>query len=441
MAAQVASAPTRTSNKNQKLAGGLGPELNSGKSGGGGTVQRTGPMLAAGDGTLNNVDHHRRNDLSMVHSTSTTHSVPDSHDKAGNNLTSAAASTNSTTSSMEAGLIANHKLKCVGSGDPPQSQPPPPPPQFGQFAPHHQRQIQSNNTSNNGQVPRGDRGVDHQHHSGKENLLGSQEEPQLQHMTGKGEVDLTCKPSDRMMAARYEHSNLGPPNNNSEFNNNYYTPRPCYEQHGGQQQQSGGMGITHSSAHNSIENSQEAGYHNSQYGQYPAYRAGYGGGGYGMMGPSGCRQPGNMMMGSNSSASHGKSALGAAPGGFQRFPGQTQQQQQHPSGATPTLNQLLTSPSPMMRGYGGAYQDYSGPTAQQQAGMGPGKEVGSQYGATSAHWGGQQRSHPHGMNPGNGGQGLGRTQVSSGACFRPISAFVTAVVHSCLCVWITRTFK
>ncbi|XP_026210569.1 AT-rich interactive domain-containing protein 1B-like isoform X2 [Anabas testudineus] len=415
MAAQVASAPTRT-NKNKKLASGLGPELNSGKSGGGGgggTVQRTGPMLGAGDGTLNNVDHHRRNELNMVHSTSTTHGAPDGRDKDGNNLTSASASANSTTSSIETGLIANHKLKCVGSGDPPQSQPPPPqqqPPQFGQFATHQARQIQSNNTvNNNGQGPRGDRGMDHQHH-GKENLLGGQEEPQ-QRIPGKGEGDLTCKPAERMMGTRYEHTNSGP-TNNSEFNNNYYTPRPCYEQHGGQQQQSSGMGITHSSPHNSMENSHEAGYHNSQYNQYPSYRAGYGGGAYGMMGPSGCRQPGNMMMGSNSSASHGKSPLGAGSGGFQRFPGQSQQQ--HPSGATPTLNQLLTSPSPMMRGYGGAYQDYSGPTAQQQAGMGLGKEVGPQYGATSAHgWGGQQRNHPHSMSQGNGGQGLGRTQVSS----------------------------
>uniref|UniRef100_A0AAQ5YZX2 ARID domain-containing protein n=1 Tax=Amphiprion ocellaris TaxID=80972 RepID=A0AAQ5YZX2_AMPOC len=421
MAAQVASAPTRTNNKNKKLSGGLGPELNSGKSGGGGgggTVQRSGPILGAGDGTLNNVDHHRRNELSMVHSTSTTHSAPDGHDKAGNNLTSASASTNSTTSSMETGLIANHKLKCVGSGDPPQSQPQQqqqPPPQFGQFAPHQQRQIQSNNSANNnGQVPRGDRSMDHQHHGGKENLLGGQEEPQQQHMPGKGEGELTCKPSERMMGTRYEHSsNLGPPSNNSEFNNNYYNPRPCYDQHGGQQQQSGGMGITHSSAHNSMENSHEAGYHNNQYNQYPPYRASYGGGAYGMMGPSGCRQPGNIMMGTNSSASHGKSPLGAASGGFQRFTGQNQQQQQqqqHPSGATPTLNQLLTSPSPMMRGYGGAYQDYSGPTAQQQAGMGLGKDVGPQYGAGSAHWGGQQRNHPHSVNPGNGGQGLGRTQ-------------------------------
>ncbi|XP_074547704.1 AT-rich interactive domain-containing protein 1B-like isoform X4 [Halichoeres trimaculatus] len=421
MAAQVASAPTRTNNKNKKLSSGLGPELNSGKSGGGGggTVQRTGPMLGAGDGTLNNVDHHRRNELNMVHSTSTTHTAPDTHDKDGNNLTSAPASTNSNTSSMEAGFNANLKLKCVGSGDPPQTQPSQQqPPQFGQFAPHQQRQIQSNNTANNnGQGPRGDRGMEHQHHGGKENLLGGQGEPQQQHMPGKGEGELTCKPAERMMGSRYEHSNLGPISNNSEFNNNYYTPRPCYEQHGGQQQQSSGMGITHSSAHNSMENSHEAGYHNTQYNQYPAYRAGYGGGAYGMMGPSGCRQPGNMMMGSNSSASHGKSPLGAAPGGFQRFPGQTQpqqQQQQHPSGATPTLNQLLTSPSPMMRGYGGAYQDYSGSTAQQQAGMGLGKDVGPQYGTSTAHgWGGQQRSHPHSMSPGNGGQGLGRSQVAS----------------------------
>ncbi|KAK1894624.1 AT-rich interactive domain containing protein 1B [Dissostichus eleginoides] len=347
MAAQVASAPTRTNNTNKKLSSGLCPELNLGKSGGGGTVQRTGPMLGSGDGTLNNVDHHRRNELNMVHSTSTTHNASDGHDKDGNNLTSASASTNSSTSSMETGLIANHKLKCVGSGDPPQSQPPQQqqqPPQFGQFAPHQQRQIQSNNTANNnGQGPRGDRGIDHQHHGGKENLLGGQGEPQ-QHMPGKGEGELTCKPAERMMGTR-----------------------PCYEQHGGQQQQqSSGMGITHSSAQNSMENSHEAGYQNSQYNQYPAYRAGYGGGAYGMMGPTGGRQPGNMMMGSNSSASHSKSPLGAASGGFQRFPGQTQQQQpqqqqQHPSGATPTLNQLLTSPSPMMRGYGGAYQDYSGP--------------------------------------------------------------------------------
>ena len=172
----------------------------------------------------------------------------------------------------------------------------------------------------------------------------------------------------------------------------------------------------HSSAHNSMEhvhNSHE-GYHNGQYNHYPAYRAGYGGSGYGMMVPS--RQGNNMLVGpgSNTSASHVKAAMGAASvpggnvGGFQRFPGQSQ----HPSGATPTLNQLLTSPSPMMRGYGSGYQDYSGPTAQQQAGIALGKDMSSQYGPTSHGWVGQQRTHPS-LSPGNGGQGISRTQVKN----------------------------
>ncbi|CAL9686352.1 unnamed protein product [Knipowitschia caucasica] len=403
MAAQVASAPTRTS-KNKKLSSSLGPELGSGKSGGGGTVQRTGLMLGAGDGTLNNVDHHRRNENSMVHSTSTSHSAADGHDKDGNNLSLAPASTHSSTSSMEVGLIANHKLKCVGSGDPqPQTQQQPPPPtHFNQFAPHQQRQIQSNNTANNnGQGPRGDRVVDHPHHGGKENLLGGHGEPQQPLMTGKGEGELSCKPVDRVMGGRYDHGNLGPTSNNSEFNNNYYTSRSYYEQHGGS-----GM------AHNSLENSHETGY-NSQYNQYPGYRAGYGGGAYGMMGSTGCRQPGNIMMGNSSPAGHSKPQLGPTSAGFQRYPGQSQPQQ-HPSGSTPTLNQLLTSPSPMMRGYGATYQDYSGPSSQQQANMGLGKDMGPQYGAPSTHgWGGQQRNQPHSMSPGNGGQGISRTQVSS----------------------------
>ncbi|XP_049596516.1 AT-rich interactive domain-containing protein 1B isoform X2 [Syngnathus scovelli] len=380
MAAQVA--PSRNNNKTKKLSSGLGTELNSGKSGGGGSVQqRSGQMLGTGDGTLNNVDHHHRTEPGMVRSSSA------GQGKDGNNLTSS----NSNASSMETGLIANHKVKYVGSGDPPQSQTPQP--QFGQFAPHPQRQMHSNN---NGQGPRGT--VDH--HGGKENLLGGQVESQQQ-VQGKGEGHL--KSTEGMMSSRYDHSNLGPASNNSEYNNNYYSSR-SYEQHGGQQQQ--GMGL--SSAHNSMDNSHEASYQNSQYNQYPPYnRARYGT--YGMMSPTGCRQPDNLMMSSNSSASHSKSTQGASSSGFQRFPGPTQHQQ-HPSGATPTLNQLLTSPSPMMRGYGGAYQDYSGSSTQQ----GLGKDVGPQYGATTAHgWGGQPRNHPHSISPGNGGQGLGRSQVSS----------------------------
>ena len=204
-----------------------------------------------------------------------------------------------------------------------------------------------------------------------------------------------------------------------------------------------------------LQNSHE-GYPNSQYNHYPPYGRGPGGGGggaggggggavaaaagavaggggggyggsaagYGVLGSP--RQPGGgMMMGPGGGAGLGKAASGAAAaaGGFARFSGQNQ----HPSGATPTLNQLLTSPSPMMRSYGGGYPDYGGPGAppqpqpqpqaapaapgsQQAAGMGMGKDMGAQYGAASPAWAAaQQRNHPA-MSPGSTAQPIGRTQ-------------------------------
>ncbi|KAJ8366541.1 hypothetical protein AAFF_G00350820 [Aldrovandia affinis] len=169
-----------------------------------------------------------------------------------------------------------------------------------------------------------------------------------------------------------------------------------------------------------VQNSSEGYHHNSQYNLYPNYRPGYGGAGYGMMSPSrqGTSSTLTGPVSSNAAATHGKAAMAAAAsaagsgnvGGFQRFPGQSPPQ--HPSGATPTLNQLLTSPSPMMRGYGGGYQDYNSPSTQQQqqqqqqASMGLVKDMSSQYG-----WGGQQRSHAV-MSPGNNGQGVSRPQVN-----------------------------
>ncbi|XP_053524743.1 AT-rich interactive domain-containing protein 1B isoform X9 [Artibeus jamaicensis] len=136
-----------------------------------------------------------------------------------------------------------------------------------------------------------------------------------------------------------------------------------------------------------------------------------------------------MMMGpgGGGAASLSKAAAGAAAGGFQRFAGQNQ----HPSGATPTLNQLLTSPSPMMRSYSGSYPDYSSPSAppppsqpqsqaaagaaaggqQAAAGMGLGKDMGAQYAAASPAWAAaQQRSHPA-MSPGTPGPTMGRSQM------------------------------
>ncbi|XP_035986440.1 AT-rich interactive domain-containing protein 1B isoform X1 [Fundulus heteroclitus] len=208
-------------------------------------------------------------------------------------------------------------------------------------------------------------------------------------------------------------SNPPPTGTSSQFNHYYGNGRggPCFDQHGGQQ--SPGTGVT-TAAHtvhgtmDQVHNSHDGYRNNSPYNHYPNYRAGYGSGGYaGMMSPS---RQGNSLMGP-AAASPAKAVMAAAGspagagGGFQRFPGQGQQ---HPSGATPTLNQLLTSPSPMMRGYGGGYSDYSNPAAQQhQSAVGPAEDTGSQYGSAAAHgWGGQQRSHP-----GNNGSNSGRSQV------------------------------
>uniref|UniRef100_A0A8D2LV61 AT-rich interaction domain 1B n=1 Tax=Varanus komodoensis TaxID=61221 RepID=A0A8D2LV61_VARKO len=207
---------------------------------------------------------------------------------------------------------------------------------------------------------------------------------------------------------------------------------PCFDQHGGQQ--SPGMGLMHpAAAPNSMDplpNSHE-GYANSQYNHYSgaygrpgggsstggagavAAAAAAGGGGYGgsssafgVLSSSRQHQQG-MMLGSGGGGSLGK-ASGAA--GFQRFSGQNQ----HPSGATPTLNQLLTSPSPMMRSYGTGYPDYTNPSAapsqQAAAGMVMGKDMGSQYGAANPAWAAaQQRNHPA-MSPGNTGQTISRSQ-------------------------------
>ncbi|XP_029983967.1 AT-rich interactive domain-containing protein 1B isoform X2 [Sphaeramia orbicularis] len=229
---------------------------------------------------------------------------------------------------------------------------------------------------------------------------------------------------DGSLGSATDSTNKPPPpsGTGSDFTHYYGNGRggPSSDQHGGQQ--SPGPGLT-AAAHSvlgtmdQVQNSHE-GYSSGPYNHYPNYRPGYGSSGYGgMMSPS---RPGNNLMGpgggGSAAANHSKAAMAAtsAPaaggggGGFQRFPGQGQHPQpQHPSGATPTLNQLLTSPSPMMRGYGSGYPDYNHPSAQQQQ---P-KDMGSQYGSAAHGWA-QQRGHPT-MSPGNNGQGGGRAQVAS----------------------------
>ncbi|KAF1377042.1 hypothetical protein PFLUV_G00217770 [Perca fluviatilis] len=164
-------------------------------------------------------------------------------------------------------------------------------------------------------------------------------------------------------------------------------------------------------SHEGFNNNNNTTNNNSPFNNhYPNYRPGYGNGGYaGIMSPS---RRGNNPMGPGTKAAMIATSSPAGIGGFQqRFPGQQcpQQQHQHPSGATPTLNQLLTSPSPMMRGYGSGYPDYNVNSSQQQQ-LALAKDI--QYGSATHGWGAQQRSHPA-MSPGNNGQGGGRPQAAA----------------------------
>uniref|UniRef100_A0A8C2JS71 AT rich interactive domain 1B (SWI1-like) n=1 Tax=Cyprinus carpio TaxID=7962 RepID=A0A8C2JS71_CYPCA len=300
---------------------------------------------------------------------------------------------------------------------------------------HQQRAVHHHHNNINPTPVRGDSG--NRQHGGKENALETQVDRHPRLLNTSDEEDRSSKTGGDRMGSRYEHSHFGPTSNNnnnsssggggsasqsgnssvSEFNHYYGNGRggPCFDQHGGQQSPRTALMHQAQGSMDQVQNSHE-GYHNNPYNHYPNYRAGYGGAGYGMMSPS---RQGNMMgPGTNSptaAANHGKAVMasttpapGASVGGFQRFSGQNQQ---HPSGATPTLNQLLTSPSPMMRGYGSGYQDYSNPPQQQQqSGMGLGKDLSSPYSPAASHgWGTQQRSHPA-MSPGNNGNS--RAQVA-----------------------------
>ncbi|XP_041109741.1 AT-rich interactive domain-containing protein 1B-like isoform X3 [Polyodon spathula] len=437
MSVQVAAAPATSNNKSASLSSSLSRDLDTVNSG---KAPRSGSMLLGfGDGTGTNIDHHYH-EMSTTNTTAaaSTNTNSDPREKAGGNnhhnnnsnnnnhnnnnhrhpaLTAAAAS------SMETGLIANHTLKHVGVGDPPRPAhrhiPAPPPQQFNQ--------IQNSSSQAQAQAE-----PENQQHRGKDNLLRSQlAQQQQQQMLNKSEEEaeeLPCKPADEM-GSKYEHASLGPPNNiNNQQSTNagnstgsechlYYgnvRGGPRFDQHGGQQ--STGMGMMHPSAHNSMDPSQNSheGYQSSQYNHYPNY-----GPGYGTL--SSPRQGNSMGPGSNTIAAaashHGKATTMAATahsnvGGFHRFAGQSQ----HRSGATPTLNQLLTAPSPMMRGYGTSYPDYNSPSThlhhhhqqQQPPGLGMGRDMSAQYGSAAPGWG-VQRTHPA-MSPGNT---MSRAQTSA----------------------------
>lgn len=181
---------------------------------------------------------------------------------------------------------------------------------------------------------------------------------------------------------------------------NHY--RGPFHQHGGQQ--SPGMGAAlHPGGLDSFQpNSHEAfGHYNNYTAAYPA-RSGYTNQGYGLNSPRA------------GAAGPKASASNIAPS-FQRFGGQHQQsapvpglqQQSQTASSTPTLNQLLTSPSGAraFTNYNQAHQDYN--SSQELA---KGGELGAQY--ASAGWAAaQQRIHHPPISPGNSGQPLLRTQV------------------------------
>ncbi|XP_031692851.1 AT-rich interactive domain-containing protein 1B isoform X5 [Oncorhynchus kisutch] len=424
MAAQVATAPTSTVKKRSSLTSSVSQDFKSGVVGG--------AVLGVGNGTIVHAinverNHHELNpNRARVFPVNNNSSQREKESGDSRSESFSTSNCSMSSGSMETGTLVSHKVKNVGVGDPPPSHHHTPPQQqpFNQFIQHQQRQIHNSQQSIHGES--GNR-----QHGGKENVvLGNQVElHQQQQMLNKSEEeDQPGKTEDRINS-RYDHASLGTTNNinpsqsgNSsvlEINNSYYGKGrggPCFDQHGGQQ--SPGSGIIHSVQQNNMDQLQQnshEGYQNNPYNHYPNYRPGYGNSGYGMMSPS---RHGNNMMGpvsNTAAASHSRAAMAAASssgsaniGGFHRFPGQSQQ---HPSGATPTLNQLLTSPSPMMRGYGSGYQDYTNLSAeQQQSSMGLTKDLSSQYGSTTHSWGGQERNHPA-MSPGNNGQGSGRSQV------------------------------
>ncbi|XP_072303864.1 AT-rich interactive domain-containing protein 1A isoform X2 [Eucyclogobius newberryi] len=181
--------------------------------------------------------------------------------------------------------------------------------------------------------------------------------------------------------------------------------RPPFHQHGGQQS----PGMAAASGPGMMDpyppNSHEHGYpnHYNNYSPFPN-RTSYQGQGYGAMNsprnsqpPAAGGQPGKQQPA-------GGTAAMAASYNNQRYNMGTQQ----PT-STPTLNQLLTSPS-SARSYPNYPQgDYNN---QDGANKGPGDLGSSQYAGVHPGW--QQRvHHPPPMSPGNTGQPPNRTQPSS----------------------------
>ncbi|TRY92006.1 hypothetical protein DNTS_034901 [Danionella cerebrum] len=183
--------------------------------------------------------------------------------------------------------------------------------------------------------------------------------------------------------------------------------RAPFHQHGGQQSPgmaaAAGPGALTSGIMDPYQpNSHEHGFPNHQYNSYSAFgnRSPYPGQGYGMNSPRSAPQA----VGGQSAK---QQSAAAASYSNQRYSMGNPQ----PT-STPTLNQLLTSPSGA-RGY----PNYPPSEYNSQDGAkGPGdmgSSSGGQYGGGHPGW--QQRTHhPSPLSPGNTGQPLGRNQQAPG---------------------------
>uniref|UniRef100_A0A3B3QA81 AT-rich interaction domain 1A n=1 Tax=Paramormyrops kingsleyae TaxID=1676925 RepID=A0A3B3QA81_9TELE len=200
----------------------------------------------------------------------------------------------------------------------------------------------------------------------------------------------------------HQHSSAFPP---PSYGYSQHYGRLPFHQHGGQQ--SPGMAAAAGSAvqpggmmDSYQPNSQEHAFTNHQFNNYSPFpnRTPYPGPGYAMNSPRHGQPPAAGGQPAKQQPAGGTTAM-AASYNTQRY------------NATPTLNQLLTSPS-SNRGY----QNYpSGDYSNQEgASKGPGDMgSGGQYGGGHQSW--QQRSHhPPPVSPGSTGQPLSRNQMGYG---------------------------
>ncbi|XP_041034668.1 AT-rich interactive domain-containing protein 1B isoform X2 [Carcharodon carcharias] len=426
MAAQVAAAPanSNSSGSSPGLSNRDPDSINNGKPAApapapGGGLSGNGGDPSGGNLNLNSVDHlhhprqyhhhhphqqqHHHGEVNMANSSgsgpdpannnggaaggsasasSNPNPNPEPTHKEPASASPSSASTSSSSATSEVGIIPNHKLKPTGAE--------------WLLPPHHQEGGGS-----------------------KDNILLTADN-QGNNNTAE---DQLLKMGDQL----YEHSAAPGSNNQAgpapglpDYNNYYRTaaaagtgPAPYFDQHGGRQ--SPGLGLHPSTnlelSASPLHNSHDS--YSNNYNHYSGYKPAYSSPGYGTMNSPRANNMGSstVINSGHQHHHHGKQQPPLA-GAFQRYSGQNQH-----SGATPTLNQLLTSPSPM-RGY--SFPDYSNPGASQASLKG--SDMGSHYEVgSSPAWGGggggggggaaagQARSHP-GMSPGSSAQPLGRTQ-------------------------------